>query len=359
MKTAFFFLFLVSICAHAQQVKQLQFKEETHDFGVISEHKGPVTHEFVFTNNSPRPITILNVQASCGCTTPGWSKDPIPAGQDGFIQASFDPRGRPGAFNKTLTVTTDLEGGPVVLQIKGQVSADSEEHVDETGFTVAKGGISLKSGTFNMGKVFFKDEYSVREFPFINKSNAPIIFESQAISPKHIRVEVVPSTVATGAKGVIRLSYNGKAKGQYGFQSDNVELRSNDPNEPTKSFTVLATIEDFFPQMNDADLAKAPQLRVSSYAMDFGRVRPNAEVVREIQISNSGKKQLDIKSIQGNCTCINASAGKTSLKPGESSTIKVSFDPQERRGSNQKAITIYSNDPRNPVQRITFTAYIE
>jgi hypothetical protein len=359
MKTAFFFLSLISVCAYSQQVKQLQFKEETHDFGVISEHKGPVTHEFVFSNSSSRPVTILNVQASCGCTTPGWSKEPIPAGQNGFIQASFDPKGRPGAFNKTLTVTTDLDGGPVVLQIKGQVSADSEEHVDEMGFTVAKGSISLKSGAFNMGKVFFKDEYSVREFPFVNKGSGPIIFDPKVISPKHIRVEVVPSTVAAGAKGVIRLSYNGQLKGQYGFQSDNVELHSNDANEPTKSFTVLATIEDFFPQLSDADLAKAPQLRVGSYSLDFGRVRPNTEVVREIQITNAGKKQLDIKSIQGNCTCINASAGKTSLKPGESSTIKVAFDPQERRGSNQKAVTVYSNDPRNPVQRITFTAYIE
>src|SRR5690606_15577093 len=90
-----FFLMLLA-AGNAQQAKQLSFRQETHDFGAVDENKGPVTHEFVFTNNSPRPVKILKVQASCGCTTPGWSKDPIPPGEEGFVQASYDPKGRPG-----------------------------------------------------------------------------------------------------------------------------------------------------------------------------------------------------------------------------------------------------------------------
>lgn len=38
--------------SYAQQANQLTFREETHDFGTVDENKGPVTHEFVFTNNS-------------------------------------------------------------------------------------------------------------------------------------------------------------------------------------------------------------------------------------------------------------------------------------------------------------------
>jgi hypothetical protein len=354
-----FSLIFLAFFTNAQQLKQLHFREETHDFGVISENKGPVTHEFVFTNNSSRPVTILTVQPSCGCTTPGWSKDPVPPGQTGYISASFDPKGRPGSFTKTLQVTSDLEGGQVTLQIKGQVSGDETDKVDATGFTVANGNLKLKSRSFNVGKVYMKDEYAVKEFPVFNAGSKPLVFDTKATTPKHIRIDVQPSTLQPGAKGLVKISYNGKLKNQYGFQSDNIELSTNDELEPVKSFSVLATVEDFFPELSSEDLEKAPQLRLSAYSLDFGRTRGDNEIAKEVVLTNSGRKPLEIRSLQANCSCVKASAGKTNLKPGESTAIKVIFEPQERKGSHQKAVTIYSNDPRNPVQRFTFTAYIE
>jgi hypothetical protein len=47
------------------------------------------------------------------------------------------------------------------------------------------------------------------------------------------------------------------------------------------------------------------------------------------------------------------------LKPSASATIKILFNPQDRKGTQQKAVTIYSSDPQNPVQRITLAAYVE
>lgn len=118
-------------------------------------------------------------------------------------------------------------------------------------------------------------------------------------------------------------------------------------------------MEDDFKDLKPEEIAKAPQLRLQTTSLDLGRIRPNATTVREIQFLNTGKRELDIKSVQGNCTCIMASASKTSLKPGESSSIKIEFNPMDRKGTQQKAVTVYSNDPQNPVQRVTFTAYVE
>lgn len=353
----FFFLIAFIIPVFGQQAKQLQFREETHNFGNVAEDKGPVSHEFVFTNTSTRPVKILTVQASCGCTTPGWSKEPVAPGKNGYVQASYNPKGRPGFFNKSLTVTTDLEASAIVLQIKGQVGNDEVE-VDETGFTVVNGSLKFKVSAFNMAKVFLKDEFTVREFPVINGGEKPITV-SNIISPKYIKVEVQPATIAAGAKAVVKVSYNGKMKNQYGFQSDNIELHTDDAVNPIKPFSVYATIEDYFPQASAEEMAKAPKLQLISHTADFGRVKPNEQRTREIQFTNSGKKELDIKSLQGNCTCIIASADKTQVKPGETSKIKVTFNSQDRKGTQTKAVTIYSNDPKNPVQRLTFTAYIE
>src|SRR5688572_13991949 len=125
-------VFLICTAVSGQQIKPLQFREETFDFGNVPEEGGPVTHEFTFTNVSSRPVKILSVEASCGCTTPDWSKDPVLPGKNGFIQARFDPKGRPGYFTKSLTVTADFDSNPIMLQIKGTVVSGGEEDIEFT-----------------------------------------------------------------------------------------------------------------------------------------------------------------------------------------------------------------------------------
>jgi hypothetical protein len=96
-----------------------KWDEQTFDFGKIVKGK-PVTHEFEFTNTGSAPLIIMGVKPSCGCTTPEWTKEPIPAGGSGFIKATYNTSAL-GAFNKTITVTSNADGNPVILTIKGEV----------------------------------------------------------------------------------------------------------------------------------------------------------------------------------------------------------------------------------------------
>ena len=96
------------------------FEAQNFDFGKIKQGT-PVTHEFKFTNTGKVPMIITNVQASCGCTTPDWSKEPIPAGGKGFIKATYNAASV-GAFNKAVTVTANIPNGSVQLFIKGEVT---------------------------------------------------------------------------------------------------------------------------------------------------------------------------------------------------------------------------------------------
>lgn len=348
---------LVSFSSVAQQARQLVFREETYDFGTIEENKGPVTHEFLFTNHSSRPVKILKVQASCGCTTPGWSKEVVAPGKEGFIQASYDPKGRPGFFTKSLTVTTDLEAAPVILQIKGQVTND--ETPEPSDYPVTLGNLRMKVSSFNMGRVYLKDEYVVREFPVLNGGSAPLKFTGKFVHPAYILLDVQPRTLAPGEKGMVKVSYNGASKNKYGFQSDNVEIETDDETGAMKSFSVYATLEDFFPEMTASELSRAPQLTFDSYTLDFGNIKGGTTTEKEIPFTNTGKKELLIKSIQPNCSCITASSSKKSLRPGETGMITISFSPQDRSGTQNKAVSLYSNDPKNPVQRLTFTAFVQ
>lgn len=346
-----------SLVATGQVSKPLQFKEELFDFGQVKENEGPVTHQFEFTNMFNRPIKVLNVKPSCGCTTPDWSKEPVMPGKTGFIQARFDPKGRPGYFNKSLTVTTDADASTILLQIKGTVSAGSGDPL--TDFSSSLGNWKVKSTSFNLGKIFLKDEFVTREYEVYNGGSKPISYLNKFDGPAYVRLSVEPKTLAPGTKGIVKLSYNGKQKNQYGFQSDNVVIHTDDEQQPNKSFSVYATLEDYFPTPTAAELAKAPKLRVSETSMDFGRVKQNQESTKSFTVTNYGKSNLELRSVQGNCTCIKTESAKKVLKAGESTIIKITFNPEDRSGTQQKAVTIYSNDPQSPVQRVTFTAYVE
>jgi hypothetical protein len=108
--------------------EEMKFTSEVHDFGTIPE--GPsAEHEFTFKNTGKEPIIIQRAQASCGCTTPSYSKDPILPGKTGSIKAAYGTQGRPNAFTKTVTVFTNV--GTKVLTIKGNVEKAPESSVPQ------------------------------------------------------------------------------------------------------------------------------------------------------------------------------------------------------------------------------------
>jgi hypothetical protein len=97
---------LISLTAMAQ-TPVITFNETTHDFGKINEADGRVTTIFQFKNDGMIPLVLSNVRASCGCNTPKWTHDPIAPGATGEITVTYNPSGRPGRFQKTITITSN------------------------------------------------------------------------------------------------------------------------------------------------------------------------------------------------------------------------------------------------------------
>ena len=95
--------------------------DAVYDFGDIQEAKGPATHVFKIKNDGGTPLVITKVVASCGCTTPDWTKEPIAPGGSGEIKVTYDPTSRPGPFTKTISVYSNGKTGSYILTIKGQV----------------------------------------------------------------------------------------------------------------------------------------------------------------------------------------------------------------------------------------------
>lgn len=99
----------------------LVFDRLAHDFGTVKAESDNKT-SFEVSNTGKYPLVILNVKASCGCTTPIKPNKPIPPGKSDVIIVNFHP-----GFNqskeqeKKVTVETNTETLLTVLTIKAFV----------------------------------------------------------------------------------------------------------------------------------------------------------------------------------------------------------------------------------------------
>lgn len=109
----------------AAAAAKFEFAEEAFDFGTVEEGE-KVSHSYTFTNTGEGSLIISNATASCGCTVPDWTREPIPPGATGEITAVFDSKGRVGRQSKTITVHANTEPAVVKLTLTGEVKAKAK-----------------------------------------------------------------------------------------------------------------------------------------------------------------------------------------------------------------------------------------
>lgn len=123
--SALFLLGIVCVPSVASAGKKekasIKFEKMIYDFGNVREDGGPVSCEFEFENDGSGNLVIVSASAECGCTTPEFPKNPIAPGKKGKIKVSYAPVGRPGAFDKVVTVKTNGKQKKVHLKIRGTV----------------------------------------------------------------------------------------------------------------------------------------------------------------------------------------------------------------------------------------------
>lgn len=87
---------------------EITFETTNHDFGTIKEGE-EVTYRYKFRNTGKSPLLIANTIASCGCTTPSFSKEPVLPGAQGEITVAFDSKGRKGMNRKNVLVVSNAQ----------------------------------------------------------------------------------------------------------------------------------------------------------------------------------------------------------------------------------------------------------
>ena len=127
MKKIFLLLMmLASLVAYAQQEQpEIKFDKTVHNFGTFSEKTPVQTAVFAFTNIGKAPLIINQAIASCGCTIPSYTKEPIMPGEKGTVKVTYNGKGKfPGHFKKSITIRTNGKVEMARLYIEGDMKEE-------------------------------------------------------------------------------------------------------------------------------------------------------------------------------------------------------------------------------------------
>lgn len=356
-------LAVASVLCFAQP--QIQFQETTHDFGKIKEEGGKVTGRFIFTNVGTEDLILTNVRPGCGCTAANYTKDPVAPGQQGFIDATYNPYNRPGGFNKNIRVTTNeprftdgSNSAPHMIFIKGEVIKRPPTEFEKAGYTKSNGMArffepNVKLDVLNTQKV--KDTFQVRNF-----WTKPVKFEMNA--PKEYLTEVYRSfgtELDPGQEGIIILEFDAAKCGQFGQIKETVIYMTNDSIESRKLLHYAINVKEDFSKWTTKQLKNAPVAELGALEYDFGSVAKNAQTQGFVTLTNKGKTPLKIRALSSSTGYYRASAQLMEIPAGASTNITITFRANTRPGLQKGTLEVITNDPNNSVQVINLKGQIQ
>lgn len=357
------FTLFLAICmvftafGQAEPTPKLVWKVNRIDLGTLLEEQGKQSVVFEFTLSQGSSFFIQEVAPDCGCTTVAFSKDTLQIGQSGKIQVDFDPSSAAGFFSKLVVVRGGQGQVQDSLYIEG-IALPYPANLDRN-YPVKLGFLGLRMKTINMGEVF-DNEPKVKYLEFFNYSAASLEKKNfNSKSPSYIQIEQVQGLVRSKERGLLKITYDASLRPELGSVSDKLAISWDKDPSAALAIDVLADLFDFFEPITKDQLDEVPQLYMEEKIVNLGKISANAVVRKSVRLTNLGKKELEIRKVQGNCSCLTLELTKTVLAPGEKVDLTLVFDPTGRKGIDQRNIYLFTNDPVNPVQLLVVKSRIE
>lgn len=239
MQYKILFLLFLSCLLYTKLTAQavIEFKETTHDFEQVAEGT-QAAHEFKFVNAGDAPLIISSVRASCGCTTPYWTKEPVQPGEKGIIKASYNSKNRPGSFNKSITITSNATVPVSRVYIKGTVLRPDQIKKEYSKAEIAASPrIELTKENIALGKAEIGKAIPI-DIILKNKGKASLTITGVKAQCQCYTLEK-GVTIAAGKKGAIQLIYTPRSIGK---KIDFVLFIGNDITDSEKKISVSSEV---------------------------------------------------------------------------------------------------------------------
>ena len=340
---------LSSATAWAQP--KLHWIETVHDFGAFHEDLGVVDCTFRAVNTGSEPVTVLNARANCGCTRPTYPRTPVMPGDTLVIGVAYDAIGRPGKFSKQVRVETNT--GSVNLLLKGTVIGSPSTLA--TRYPVEAGSARLSNSMTPFGQAT-KGRVLAAAVNIYNPTDHPMRPAVDSLPP-YVNALFRPEVILPGEQGSLSLTAYTDRCPDYGVVTDHFILIPDSENDPQARATVATTliVNENFSNLTHEQLDKAPVATLSTETVNFDRLTPGeGKETRTFTITNTGKSELLIRRLFTADPAVEVSAKSMKIKPGKSTTVKVTVDRSLLRAGQplNARLTLIANAPKAPSQII-------
>ncbi len=348
---------LMAAATFAQQ-PVITFEKTEHDFGKINEADGRVSTVFSFKNEGMAPLVLSNVRASCGCTTPTWTKEPIEPGQTGSITVTYNPNGRPGRFQKTVTITSNATEPTTRVYIKGEVIPKQAKPVNK--YNVAVGELNMKGLVLDLGTINKGDNKSGDlEYTNLTKEDHNVELATNA-ADNYVINQVTLPTVKPNEVGKFVFALDSKATKLYGPVEVNayVVIDGKKVIDSAHKLTIKANIVEDFSALTPEQKQQAPILEVQN-ELNAGRVAAGKVLKGVIPVKNIGVNPLEVRRVYCADKIVTGKAPKA-IKSGKKGAVAVDINTKNLEPGNYvRELVIITNDYANPIKKIKLSFTVE
>ena len=329
----------------------ITFEKTEHDFGKINEADGRVSTVFEFKNEGMAPLVLSNVRASCGCTTPTWTKEPIEPGQTGSITVTYNPNGRPGRFQKTVTITSNATEPTKRVYIKGEVIPKQAKPVNQ--FKVAVGDLSMKTLTLDLGQVK-KGENKNGELEYTNltKEDHKVELATNSADSYLINQVTLP-TVKANEVGKFIFALDTKATKLYGPVEVYAYVVVDGKRNISEAYklTIKANIVEDFSNLSIEDKQQAPIIEVEN-EYNIGKIAAGKVLKYVLPVKNIGVKPLEIRRVYSLDKALTCKQPKA-IKSGKKGAVTVDINTKGMKpGNYTREVIVISNDYKASIKKI-------
>ena len=359
MKKIFTTLFM-ALTAVAMMAPQpvITFEKTEHDFGKINEADGRVSTVFEFKNEGMAPLVLSNVRASCGCTTPTWTKEPIEPGQTGSITVTYNPNGRPGRFQKTVTITSNATEATKRVYIKGEVIPKAAKPANK--YTVAVGALNMKTKTLDLGTIK-KGESKSGELEYANLGkDAHHVELATSGADTYLINQVTLADVKANETGKFVFAIDTKAPKLYGPVEAYafVVIDGKKEIDEAHKLVIKANIEEDFSGLSIEEKQQAPIIEVPA-EFNAGKIAKGKNLKFVFPIKNIGVNPLEIRRVYVADKALNVKQPKA-VKSGKKGNVSVDINTKGMNpGAYGREVVIITNDYMSPIKRVNFNFVVE
>ena len=337
---------IICLQVDAQVNMGARFNKLTHDFGKIPEESGTVYTIFSFKNITSEPIHIVNIETSCGCTKPIYSKDTIMPGDSGHIKAVYETWGRDGDFYKNLFVHFNKEAYYQPLSIRGYVVPQANLSKRPAEFTTTYSNLAFTTTIAHFPDLLNSQKQTTK-LKVYNYMGYPINILEIKSKPEFVTVDYGDGLIGVEDTLTITITIDGTKMTQFGDQMLPVALVTDDPGSEVKNIFVRANLKEDFSKLSGKELKNAPRIAITPPGtISLGKHSAGEKFSHTLKIENTGKKDLEIRKIIPSCSCISFTIGKQVLKAGESTNLVLTIDTVNQiKADLIKHVTLLTNDP--------------